>query len=194
MTAALYAGKLGGKVLVLGCPGSGKSTLAKELQRRTGLPLFHLDRIWWREDRTHISREDFDERLRTILQGESWIIDGDYSRTYEPRFFACDSVVFLDLDEETCRRGIAERIGQSRTDVPWTGDRFDPALEEQVASYRRENRPKLYALIAKYPEKRVFVFRIHMDHLRSFIPQKWGKGTQPPVARAAFSLKPGPVF
>ena len=169
----------GKRILVLGCPGSGKSTLARELQRRTGLPLIHLDRIWWRADHTHISREDFDERLREILQGESWIIDGDYSRTYEPRFLACDSVVFLDLDEESCRRGIAERIGQSRTDVPWTEDRFDPALEEQVANYCRENRPKLYGLIAKYPEKRVFVFRTRGE------AEAWLSGLQGPQQRVA---------
>ena len=150
---------VGNRVIVLGCPGSGKSTLAKKLQMRTGLPLFHLDNIWWRSDRTHITREEFDSRLRTILQAENWIIDGDYSRTYEPRFLACDTVVFLDYSEEDCLKGIQERIGRSRTDIPWLENGPDPELIEQVGNYRSENRPKLYGLIEKYPDKQTLVFK-----------------------------------
>ena len=75
--------KLGQKILVIGCAGSGKSTLSKELRDITGLPLFHLDNIWWRPDRSHISREEFDRKLDEILLTDRWILDGDYSRTYE---------------------------------------------------------------------------------------------------------------
>ena len=45
----------GNKILVLGCSGSGKSTFSRELAARTGLPLIHLDNIWWRPDQTHIT-------------------------------------------------------------------------------------------------------------------------------------------
>ena len=58
-----YSMALGNRIIVLGCSGSGKSTLARELHRLTGLPLIHLDNVWWKEDRTHISREEFDGRL-----------------------------------------------------------------------------------------------------------------------------------
>ena len=58
--------KLGQKIIVVGCPGSGKSTLSKELRDVTGLPLFHLDNIWWKPDKSHISREEFDQKLRGI--------------------------------------------------------------------------------------------------------------------------------
>jgi adenosyl cobinamide kinase/adenosyl cobinamide phosphate guanylyltransferase len=51
------------KVLVLGCAGSGKSTFAARLHDLSGLPLYHLDNVWWKADRTHISREDFDSKL-----------------------------------------------------------------------------------------------------------------------------------
>ena len=149
---------LGKKILVLGCPGSGKSRFARELQRRTGLPLIHLDNIWWRPDRTHISLEEFDSRLRELLQGEAWILDGDYSRTYEARLRACEGVVFLDFDEEVCLRGVSERRGKPRDDIPWTEEREDPWLVELIRRYRSENRPTLLALLEKYPEKRTLVF------------------------------------
>lgn len=150
---------LGCKIIVLGCSGSGKSTLARQLQLRPGLPLFHLDNVWWKPDRTHISREAFDRRLQTILRGDKWIIDGDYSRTYEPRFSSCDTVVFLDYSEEECIKGITERIGKARADIPWVEARLDPELVEQVRSYRNKNRPEVYALIEKFPDKQVLVFK-----------------------------------
>ena len=149
----------GSRIIILGSPGSGKSTFARGLQERTGLPLFHLDNIWWRADRTHISRDEFDRQLQAVMQGGKWILDGDYSRTYEVRFQACDTVIFLDFSEEVCLRGIAERLGRVRPDIPWSEDRPDPELEELVRKYRTENRPEVYALIEKYPDKKVFVFR-----------------------------------
>lgn len=150
---------LGQKIIVLGCSGSGKSTFSRRLQALTGLPLIHLDNLWWRKDRTHVSREEFDRRLEEALAGERWIIDGDYSRTYEPRFRACDTVIFLDYDEATCMGGIAERVGKDRPDIPWTEHRLDPALVELVRNYRRDERPAVYALLEKYPDRRALVFK-----------------------------------
>ena len=150
---------IGNRIIVLGCSGSGKSTFAKELQRRVALPLFHLDNVWWRADRTHITREEFDRRLDEILRGEAWIIDGDYSRTYEPRFLRCDTVIFLDYSEAVCLEGITQRVGKARGDIPWTENELDPALVEQVRSYRAENRPKIYELIGKYPDRQAYVFK-----------------------------------
>jgi len=148
----------GNRIIILGCPGSGKSTLASVLHEITGLPLYHLDNIWWRADKTHITREKFDLILSDILKQERWIIDGDYSRTYEPRFAACDTVIFLDLSEEECMAGISERTGKVREDMPWTEDKPGPDLVEQVHNYRKSNRPKLYGMIRQHPDKEVLVF------------------------------------
>ena len=73
------------KVLIIGCPGAGKSTFARKLRDETGLPLHYLDMLWHRPDRTNLSPEEFDARLAGILEGERWIIDGNYLRTLETR-------------------------------------------------------------------------------------------------------------
>ena len=147
------------KIIVLGCSGSGKSTFAIKLHEKLGLPLYHLDNIWWKDDRTHISREEFDEKLDGLTKLDSWIIDGDYSRTYEKRIVACDTIFFLDYSEDVCMDGIVGRVGQKRPDMPWTEDELDPELIELVRNYGKENRPKLLELFAQYPEKNVITFK-----------------------------------
>ena len=149
---------IGNRILVLGCPGSGKSTLARALAARTGLPLVHLDNIWWRADGTHIPREDFDRALDGLLRGEQWIMDGDYSRTYEVRIRAADTVIFLDYPEAVCMDGIRARVGQPRPDMPWAETALDPELVTLVQNYRRDDRPALLSLLAQYPDKHALIF------------------------------------
>lgn len=151
--------KTGNKIIVLGCSGSGKSTFSKKLQALTGLPLIHLDNVWWRSDRTHITRDEFDAKLDEILRGDRWIIDGDYSRTYEVRFKACDTVIFLDYSLEECMKGITGRVGQKRTDIPWIEDELDPELVKQVEDYARDSRPVILSLMEKYPDRDHIVFK-----------------------------------
>ena len=151
------------KIIVLGCPGSGKSTFSKKLQEITGLPLVHLDNIWWRSDRSHISREEFDQKLDEILQGDQWIVDGNYSRTYEVRFQSCDTIFFLDYSFDECMNGIRERVGKERTDIPWTEQSLDPELVKFVENYEKENRPVVLSLIEKYSEKNIFVFKSRFE-------------------------------
>ena len=150
---------LGNKIIILGCCGSGKSTLSRKLSDRTGLPLYHLDMIWWRPDETHIPREEFDRKLGEILAGERWIVEGDYSRTYEPRIRACDTLIFLDYDEETCMEGLRTRVGQKRSDFPWVEQKLEQELVDLVWSYRRDSRPRLLALLDQYPQKRALIFK-----------------------------------
>lgn len=155
--------ELGQKIIILGCPGSGKSTLAKKLHDTTGLPLFHLDAIWWKADKSHISREEFDQKLHEILQTDQWILDGDYSRTYEIRFKSCDTVIFLDYSVDECMRGIKERVGKARTDMPWTEQELDPELVQLVENYPKDNRPVILSLLEKYPDVTPFVFKSRLE-------------------------------
>ena len=150
--------RIGNKIIVLGCPGSGKSTFARQLQTKTGLPVVHLDNVWWRADGSHISRDEFDRTLAELLAGEKWIMDGDYSRTVEARLKASDTAIFLDYPEDVCMAGIAARVGEERPDMPWTENTLDPELVAMVQNYAKDNRPTVYALLDKYPEKQAIIF------------------------------------
>ena len=149
---------IGNRIIVLGCPGSGKSTFARALAARTGLSLIHLDSVWWRADGSHISRDEFDRALAELLAGEKWIMDGDYSRTYEVRLRAADTVIFLDYPEDVCMAGIVGRLGEERLDMPWTESALDPELVAMVKNYARDNRPVLLDLLRRYADRQVLVF------------------------------------
>ena len=151
--------KLSNKIIIIGCTGSGKSTFATKLQKILNLPLVHLDNVWWKPDRTHISREEFDKKLEEILSGDRWIVDRFYSRTLERRIEACDTVIFLDYDEQTCMQGIAERVGQKREDIPWVENSLDPELVELIKNFFAKGREECHGLLEKHNEKTAYVFK-----------------------------------
>lgn len=148
------------KVIVIGCPGSGKTTFAEKLKECTELPLFYLDAIWHKPDRTHISREDYDNRLAEILKSGEWIIDGNYSRTIEPRIQACDTVFLFDLPTEVCLQGAISRLGKARYDVPWIDAELDPNFKKEIEDFPEKSLPGIYELLGKYKEGRqIIIFK-----------------------------------
>ncbi|MBQ4297335.1 MAG: adenylate kinase, partial [Clostridia bacterium] len=134
----------GKRIIVIGCPGAGKSTFARKLRDKTGLPLYYLDMMFHKPDRTTAPREEFDRKLAAVLQTDEWIIDGNYQRTLAPRFEACTDVFFLDLPLEQCLEGAASRIGTAREDMPWIEREFDPEFRQYILDFRKDQLPRLY--------------------------------------------------
>ena len=147
------------KIIVIGCPGSGKTTFAEKLRDKTGIPLFYLDAIWHKPDRTHISREDFDARLSEILALDSWIIDGNYSRTIERRIAACDTVFLFDLPTQVCLDGAISRLGKGRYDMPWIDIELDPNFRREIEEFPVKNLSVIYDLLEKYNDKNIVIFK-----------------------------------
>ncbi len=148
------------KVIVIGCPGSGKTTFAEKLSKSTGLPLYYLDAIWHKSDKTHISREEFDERISEVFNKDKWIIDGNYKRTIEIRLKECDTVFLFDLPTKVCLQGATERIGKGRYDLPWIETELDPEFKKFIEEFPKNTLPYIYELIDKYKrEKQVIIFK-----------------------------------
>ncbi len=152
------------KVIVIGCPGSGKTTFAEKLNKCTGLPLYYLDAIWHKPDKTHIPREEFVERITEIFSESEWIIDGNYKRTIEMRLKQCDTVFLFDLPTEVCLRGATERIGKDRYDLPWIETELDPEFKTFIEEFPEKTLPYIYELIDKYEaEKQVVIFKSRIE-------------------------------
>lgn len=140
------------RILLIGCGGSGKSTLARKLGEKTGLPVVHLDQIYWKPGWQPLPREEFDEKLIDELQKPEWIIDGNFDRTIPTRLNYCDSVIFLDLPRLVCLFGVLRRIlssyGRTRPDMgEGCPEKFDPSFLKWVWNFNRQKREKYLALL-----------------------------------------------
>jgi adenylate kinase family enzyme len=148
------------KIMIIGCPGSGKSTFSRALHEKTGIPLYHLDMMFWNADRTTVEKQVFMERLKNAMEQDEWIIDGNYGSTIELRLAACDTVFFLDYPVEVCLQGIRQRRGKPRSDMPWfETEEEDAEFINFIKSYNSESRPQVMALLEKYAHKNIYIFR-----------------------------------
>ena len=147
------------RIIVIGSPGAGKSFFARKLRDMTGFPLYYLDQIYHKPDRTTVTREEFDRKLLAIMQTDNWIIDGNYQRTLPIRFEACTDVFFLDYPQEQCLEGAASRIGTRREDLPWIEEEFDPEFRQYILEFPRDQLPRIYELVEQYLDiKRITIF------------------------------------
>ena len=149
------------KIMVIGSPGSGKSTFSRKLRDITNLPLYYLDMIKHKPDRTEISSEEFDKKLKGILVKEKWIIDGNYQRTLEVRLKECDTVFLFDLPIDVCLSGAESRIGTKREDLPWieTEEELEKGFRQWIIGFPTQALPQIYQLLEKYNNKQIVIFK-----------------------------------
>lgn len=128
------------RVLVIGSGGSGKSRLAIQLAKCTGLPLLHLDTLYWQPGWVEPSRQDWEAKVEQLVAAESWIMDGNFGGTMERRIEASDTVIFLDMSRWLCLwRVMARRIryhGRARPNMtPGCHEKLDLQFLWWILSY-----------------------------------------------------------
>lgn len=162
------------RIMVIGCPGSGKSTFSRALHKITGIPLFHLDMMYWNPDRTTVDKTVFRRRLADVMQKSEWIIDGNYGSTIELRLQACDTVIFLDYPLDICLDGIMERRGKARSDMPWieAEDEEDSDFIAFIKDFREKSRPQITELLERYSHRNIHIFR-NREEADVFLERIW---------------------
>lgn len=140
------------RILIIGCGGAGKSTLARQLGEKTGIPVVHLDKLYWRPGWQHVTREEFDEILDGVLVQDAWIMDGNFNNTIQKRIARCDTVIYLDFSRFACLMGVLKRIlttyGTVRPDMgEGCPERIDLDFLKWVWSFNKKKREKYYRLL-----------------------------------------------
>ena len=152
------------RILVIGCPGSGKSRLSRILGEKLGLPVVHLDQLWWKPGWENVSVEEFDARLEEVLEGEQWIIDGNFSRTMPLRLRHCDTIIYLDYSRWLCLLGMAQRVlgshGKVRPDMgEGCPERFDWEFVKFIWNFNKDNRVRNNTWIAQAKHAKAIILK-----------------------------------
>jgi adenylate kinase family enzyme len=86
------------RVAVFGNAGGGKSTVARSLAEMSGLPLYVIDLMQFREGGARVPEQDFEQAHADLLRSDEWIIDGfgNTALAWE-RFTLADTLVYVDL-------------------------------------------------------------------------------------------------
>lgn len=165
----------GQRIMIVGNGGSGKSTLAVRLGALTGLPVVHLDQLFWRAGWQMVTREEFDRVLAEEVAKDAWIIDGNYNRTITTRLERCDTVIFLDMPRLVCLFRVLKRVwkyhGKTRPDM---GDDCPEKVDREFLAwiwhFNAKNRQKYLDLFAGSLDKNIFVLRNRREIKRFFEP------------------------
>lgn len=135
------------RVCVIGPCGAGKSTFSRKLAGATGLPLTHLDQVYWRPGWQKPGVGEWPQQVHALISKDRWIIDGNYHSTLDARLARADTVISLDYPRRIYLWRALKRIvlnyGRVRPDsAPGCPERFDLAFLLYLWRFPRDSRPK----------------------------------------------------
>lgn len=110
------------RIMVIGVSsGVGKSTFARRLGEALNINVYHLDAYYWEPNWVEATLEKFSNAQKEIVAHEQWIIDGNYSSTFEIRTEHADTIIYLELPLYVCLVRVVQRwllnIGRTRIDI-----------------------------------------------------------------------------
>jgi adenylate kinase family enzyme len=86
----------GQRIAVIGVTGSGKTTLAAQLARRLSVCHVEMDALYWEPHWTEAPLDVFRARVADALNGNAWVVDGNYSKVRDIVWGRADTIVWLD--------------------------------------------------------------------------------------------------
>ena len=163
---------LGERIMILGSSGSGKSTLATRLGEITGIPVIHLDRLFWNPGWIETPKDEMTKKTIKVATSERWIIDGNYSKTLDFRIERANTIIFIDFNRVFCiYRVLKRRImnhGKTRYDLgEGCPEKIDLPFLKWIWNYPKRSRKDIIEKI-KRCDKNVHHLKTRKD-VRRFI-------------------------
>jgi len=144
------------KILILGSYGSGKTTFSIELGKLLNVPVFHLDSFFWAPGWKPPELSKWTDIINKIVEGDTWIIDGNYIKTIDIRIQSCDLIVYLNINHWICFYRVVKRtllnIGKKRNEMP-------------LGCNERINL-KLFVSVLQFNSKTELLIFSHIDRLK----------------------------
>jgi adenylate kinase family enzyme len=172
------------RVVVIGSSGAGKSTFARKLGAVTGLPVTHIDQLFWQSGWVLTPAPEYHARLANVVARDRWIIEGVNPSTLDLRLPRTDLMIWLERGRATCLWRVARRIassyGRVRPDMApgcpeqlpdreflayiWTfPTRIAPRIEAAIDRHAMRDR---VVRLASDREAQAFLDRIALDMAR----------------------------
>ncbi|MFA1713833.1 topology modulation protein [Peribacillus frigoritolerans] len=110
------------RIMVIGVSaGVGKSTFARRLGDNLNIEVYHLDTFYWRSGWVEAPLEDFISAQKEVVSHDKWIMDGNYSHSFNLRSELADTIIYLELPLRVCLYRVIKRLlsnlGKARPDM-----------------------------------------------------------------------------
>ena len=133
------------RLMIIGGSGSGKSTTARMLGAITGLPVVHIDPMYYTAGWVSREAEETRQMIFDAIAEERWVFEGNQTSTFPERLARVDVLIFLDLPAYLrLWRAVTRMIkyqGKSRPDMAeGCPERFDWWFLKWVVSYGKVRR------------------------------------------------------
>lgn len=150
------------KILVIGSGGAGKSTFARRLGQLLDIEVIHLDALYWHAGWIETPKPEWAKRVAELVQRDAWIMDGNYSGTFDIRLKACDAVIFLDMPRLLCLWRVLKRsVIYRKRSRPDMGAGCPEKLDSDfikfllwIWNYPKRTRPKILAWMRENAESK----------------------------------------
>ena len=145
------------RVMIYGGSGSGKSTVARRIGEITGLPVVHIDPMYWKPDWVQRSKAETLALVEAAMAEEAWVFDGNHHGTFPERLKRADHLVLLDYPTAVRLWRVIWRtlmhLGRTRADMgEGCPERFDREfIFKWVGGYRRRSYARDLQIIREAP-------------------------------------------
>lgn len=162
------------KISIIGSGGSGKSTLAKALERKTGLPAYHLDALFWKPGWVETEREKWRSIQEELCSKNEWILDGNYGGTLDIRLRHSDTIIFLDINRFTCLTRATWRsvksYGRTRPDMAeGCKEQFDVSFAKWIWEYPKTKKPEILERLKALPAEKSVIILSSPKEVKEFL-------------------------
>ena len=168
------------KVDIIGSVGSGKTTLSRKISIDFNVPCCELDNVMWiRSSQGDIRRteEERESLFKSIINSDSWIIEGSPRKVFKEGFDKADYIILLDTPSSIRLFRIIIRWIKQRLDYEEYNTKPTWQMLCMMLKWHREfqkNRKSLLLELNQYGSK--FVIIENDKDVYEFLSKSYSRG------------------
>jgi adenylate kinase family enzyme len=136
------------RINVIGSPGAGKSTIALSISKKLCIPVFDLDCYLYHDKCVRKNKLETIASIDSILDRDSFIIDGTYTTSFEHRLNKVDLIVLVENPSYRCFYNFFKRLFFSKKLK--CGERLTIKTFVLLLTFNLKQKDVLLNLVTKY--------------------------------------------